>query len=77
MNIPKIIIITLIIILITWGLKTIDNIKRDCKNNLRERVILQKDTLIITGYSLIWRNYTLSNGAEIDFALIDSLKVVK
>jgi hypothetical protein len=42
-----------------------------------ERVVVDKDTLMIVDYSNIFQNYKLSNGKEISFELAEKLKISK
>ena len=41
------------------------------------KLILEKDTVMIIDYSLLKNSYTLSNGKEISFELVDKLPVVE
>lgn len=50
--------------------------KSDIELFVGKKVILQKDTLLITDYSMFSETYKLSNGAEISFKLAKELKKV-
>ena len=41
------------------------------------KLILEKDTVMIIDYSLLKNSYTLSNGKEISFDLVEKLPIVK
>jgi hypothetical protein len=45
--------------------------------NIGKRVVIEKDTLLITDYSFFESNYTLSNGRQVSFELINKLPIVK
>jgi hypothetical protein len=45
--------------------------------NIGKRVVIEKDTLLITDYSILESNYTLSNGKKVSFELIKKLPIVK
>ncbi len=49
----------------------------DVKENVGKIIVINKDTLIITGYSVVDEIYLLSNNGKISFNLIDKPKVVK
>lgn len=44
------------------------------KSNIGKTIIINKDTLIITDYSMLNSNYTLSNGTKVSFEYINNLK---
>lgn len=50
---------------------------RDIRDNVGTTVIFEGDTLMVTGYYVFMHSYTLSNGKEIDFKLIDTLERVE
>lgn len=43
----------------------VSKIEEECKSLIGKEIILKKDTVIITDYSLIFDEYRLSNGAKI------------
>lgn len=45
--------------------------------NIGKRVVIEKDTLLITDYSIFESNYTLSNGKKVSFELIKKLPLIK
>ena len=47
------------------------------KSKVGTKLILEKDTVMIIDYSLLKNSYTLSNGKEISFELVDKLPVVE
>ncbi len=47
------------------------------KDKIGKRIVLEKDTFLILDYSFLKSNYTLSNGTEVSFELIEKLKIVK
>ena len=55
----------------------LDESNEEFKNNLGKRVVIDKDTLTITDYSLLNDNYVLSNGSKISYKLIGKLKIIK
>lgn len=46
------------------------------ENKVGERVVLKTDTLMIIDYSLLKNNFTLEDGREISFDLVDKLECV-
>ena len=47
------------------------------KVKIGSKLILEKDTVMIIDYSLLKNSYTLSNGKEISFDLVEKLPIVK
>lgn len=79
------VILMILVILLVFSLKYLaKNVgknfqeeKNKVENKLGQRLVLERDTLTIIDYSLINQNYTLSNGKQISFELVDSLKMIK
>lgn len=51
--------------------------KSKVESKLGQKVVLERDTLKIIDYSIIYQNYTLSNGQKISFELVKNLEVIK
>lgn len=50
---------------------------RGIESKLGEKFIFENDTVTVIDYSLLTSTYSLSNGAEVSFKLIDKLPKVK
>ena len=48
--------------------------KSKIEANIGEKVVIEKDTLLILDYSFLESNYTLSDGRKVSFELIKKLK---
>lgn len=48
--------------------------KSKIEANIGEKVVIEKDTLLIVDYSFLESNYTLSDGRKVSFELIKKLK---
>ena len=48
--------------------------KSKIEANIGEKVVIEKDTLVIVDYSFLESNYTLSDGRKVSFELIKKLK---
>jgi len=75
------IIATILLILCFYGLtnfleKGLNKEKKEIELLVGKNIILQKDTLLITDYSIFSETYKLSNGTEISFKLAKELKQV-
>lgn len=46
------------------------------KENVGKKIIIEKDTFLIMDYSMLNKNYKLSNGQDIAFDLADKLKTI-
>ena len=78
----KLILITvgmIILLSVCWTLlMNILNSEVDkIKVKVGSKLILEKDTVMIIDYSLLKKNYMLSNGKEISFELVKKLPIVK
>lgn len=51
----------------------VNDISDKYKAHLGDKVVINKDTLIIIDYSLIESNYKLSNGSEVSFDYVDKI----
>lgn len=66
--------IILYIALIFFSIKGINKLVDRGESHIGEEYIIRGDTLIITDYSILGRNYTLSNGAKVYYKLIENEK---
>jgi len=78
----KIILITLVTILlmvicVTHFTNLLKSEVGKIESKVGTKLILEKDTVMIIDYSFLKNNYTLSNGREISFELVDKLPVVE
>jgi uncharacterized membrane protein YraQ (UPF0718 family) len=52
---------------IAYAISTqIDNKKKDLQSYVGKTVVVGKDTLTIVNYSMVFENFTLSNGTKVD-----------
>lgn len=67
--IAALIILLILISLSVWGLiygiNGIDKTSVEMKSHIGDKVLLNKDTLEVVDYSLLFENYILSNNTEI------------
>jgi hypothetical protein len=77
-EIVLIILFILFVIVFVFTTEKIGDSFKESRQNMEqflgETVIIQKDTLIITDYSMIERNYNLSNGATISYEFVENQK---
>ena len=68
------------VVLVVWLSKTVgDQITNEVdkiETKVGQKLILQKDTLMIIDYSVFNSNYTLEDGRQISFDLADKLEWV-
>lgn len=57
--------------------KDIEKDKLNIEANIGKRVVIGTDTLLITDYSFLHSNYTLSNGTNISFKLFENLTIIE
>ena len=57
--------------------KSLNEYQTEMKSHLGDTVVLNKDTCIITDYSMFDDSYTLSNGSTVNIDLIEILKTNK
>jgi len=55
----------------------LNNTEQQMKDNIGRRIIMNKDTLIVTDYSIVFETYNLSNGSKVSKELLKTLKQVK
>ena len=71
----------LVVTLLTYSIKKVteqfNKEQSGFKSEIGQKVVLEKDTLLIIDYSSLMKTYTLSNGKEISFDLVSKLKKVK
>lgn len=76
------------IILMIVGLFILGSTINKCENDLEstlneyeekigDKVVLNKDTLMIVDYSYINGTFTLENGQEINYKLLDNIEYIK
>ncbi len=53
------------------------NYQQEIKKRLGQKIVINKDTCTIVDYSLLHKNYALSNGKIISFRLVDSLQTAR
>lgn len=79
-KISKLIILVVIVILTAASVFLIEFIYYEevgkHKELLGKRVIIDKDTFLITNYSLIFEEYELHDGTEIGFYAIENFKII-
>lgn len=63
-------------ILISICNKAINKYKVEYTKHMGERVIIGKDTLSITDYSMIEENFTLSNGRKISKSYLENIQAL-
>jgi hypothetical protein len=64
---------TIFILNITVGNEIKDEINK-IENSVGQKIVLQKDTLLIIDYSILNSNYTLEDGRQINFSLANKLE---
>jgi len=68
-------ILALGLYLINNSINTFSKFDSKIKSHIGNKVIIDKDTLMITDYSIIDENYTLSDGNKISFELLKDVEI--
>lgn len=68
-----ILVVLLLFFLNMWA-NDVGKEKEKFEKHIGEQYILNKDTLIIVDYSMFKETFTLSNGKEINYKLIENMK---
>ncbi len=80
MEIGTSLLAVIFVVLVVWLSKTVcDQITNEVdtiETKVGQKLILQKDTLMIIDYSILNSNYTLEDGRQISFDLADKLELV-
>jgi len=74
------IIMIVLVVLMVCGLfwivdkftTSIETIEAEYEEHVGEMIVIDSDTLIITGYDMLRENYTLSNGVEVTKSYVES-----
>jgi hypothetical protein len=64
------------IIITKYMSKIIETEKEKYESKIGKRIVLNKDTLMITNYSLISSSFKLENGAEVSCKLVEQLECI-
>lgn len=78
---PSLLVFFILIIIIGlsigYSFHIMDKENRKILDPVGNRIVINKDTLIILDYSAFQQNYTLSNGSKISFELTKKYKLIK
>lgn len=76
------VLVVVIILLLTWSISSTvgrmaDETTKQFSTYIGSKIVLDKDTLLITDYSLLRNTLILKNGTEVNLELVNQLTIIK